>query len=501
VRVLFFIFIFICWLPVQAQPTLNPINMALGNGGSAYLTGPEANFYNPANLLFHDKVRNTVFSFGNAAGYIEPVINFTNVNEQYDNFRNTFLPFSEFERLNSSSERIDLVNRLFKDSRSKTDHISRFELNWFGISWKGKNQSFSIAARTRGANRFDIGRGWYDTVPQEENEQLVVNRLLRQQTQIYHELSFGYAESFDFLNNITPRLDQFSIGIAPKFVVSGAHYDATFDSKLLTDNQPGQINQIQTLNHTSAGDYSDLITSFLTTRNTDASVTANIDTKSLFKPTGFGAGLDFGVTYLLTFGDDLSMLSDSGSPVNKSLRLSFSISDVGLVFVNKNPLELNVNTDTTLVNATPDAVTDIFQGSQGEFIGFINQQTDGTVFDNPQQSSKNLTILLPTALHTGILLELERIKLSGDLNLGLKRNAFHTTTLFAHLGLEILPFKLLPIRAGTRFGAKSPTLFGLGTGLETNRFDFSVAVQFSGREFWQKTPVAGSAVSAMRFYF
>lgn len=500
-RVSFFLFILLYWFPAQAQPTLNPINMALGNGGSAYLTGPEANFYNPANLLFQDKERKIVLSLGNAAGYIEPVVNFTDVNEQYDNFRNTFLPFSEFERLNSSSERIDFVARLFKDTRSKTDHISRFELNWLGISWKRKNRSFSIAARTRGANRFDIGRGWYDNIPNEENGQQVVNRLLRQETQVYHEISFGYAESFDFLSNITPRIDRFSIGIAPKLVVSGAHYDAEFDSKFLADVQTGLVSKIQSFNQTSSGNYTGLTKDFLNSRNAPASITNNIDTNSLFTATGFGAGLDFGVTYLVTFGDDLSILNSSDAPVSKSLRVSFSISDVGLVFLNDKPLEVNFNADTTIVSTTPEAVSDIFEGSQGEFFGFIDQQTDGSVFNNPEQSDENLTILLPTALHTGILLELERIKLSGDLNLGLKRNAFHSTTLFAHLGLEVSPFKFLPIRAGTRFGAKSPTLFGLGTGLETNRIDFSVAVQFSGREFWQKTPVAGSAVSAIRLYF
>jgi len=501
VRVLFFIFIFICWLPVQAQPTLNPINMSMGSGGAAYLTGPQANFYNPANLLLQQKPYNFSITLGTPAGYFEPVLRSNDVSEQYENFKDMFLPFSGFDQFTSSSERNEVIDRLFKESRNKSDHIARFELHWFGVSWKHQNRSFSLALRTRGANRFDVGRGWYDIGSNNEGNQQEVSRLIRQQTQVYHELSFGYAESFDFLSNLTPRLDRFSIGIAPKFVISGAHFDAVYDNKFDIDTENGAISSIRSFSQTSTGNYTDLTKDFLSIQNSELAISNNLDTRSLYQPTGFGAGLDFGITYLITFGDDLSTLRSSTVPTDKSLRFSFSITDVGLVLLNKDPLELTAALDTSRVSELPETTSDIFQGSQGGFLAFLDQNNAAQVFAESIESDDDLTSLLATALHTGVLFELKRIKFSGDLNLGLKRNAFHSTTLFAHFGMEILPFKFLPLRAGTRLGAKSPALFGLGTGIETKKVDLSLAIQFSSREFWQKTPLAGTAFTALQFYF
>jgi hypothetical protein len=42
----------------------------------------------------------------------------------------------------------------------------------------------------------------------------------------------------------------------------------------------------------------------------------------LLRPTGFGIWLDLGLTWLITFGDDFSVLRQQNEPTEQSLRLA-----------------------------------------------------------------------------------------------------------------------------------------------------------------------------------
>src|SRR5699024_10067662 len=93
---------------------------------------------------------------------------------------------------------------------------------------------------------------------------------------------------------------------------------------------------------------------------------------------------------------------------------------------------------------------------------------NSTAIPNPllnaqKMSRSSFSTLLPTALNAGILLELSRVKLMGDLTLGLNNTAFTTTKLMAHFGLEIRPVRQIPVRFGTRLAAGLPPRIGLGT--------------------------------------
>ena len=482
-----------------AQPTLTPKNLALGGGGAAYLTGPAATFYNPANLLLSDRSKRIQANFGVTSVYFEPVITFQDYQDQLNNFRNQFEAFNTFTPITDATFRTDLVDRLYPTStRRSSEHISLFEINWFGISWKNQRSSFSIAARTRGANRFEVGRNWYDSTPIETNTGTVYDQSINQRFQVFHELSFGYAESFDLLNGLSPNLDKFSIGIAPKFIVSGAHLNSNRRSRFVTEN--GVTSHQTQFNYNSTGAFSDATQEYLITSNAAPSIQNAFTSDWINTITGFGAGIDVGITYLVTFGNDLSTLEGSTESTKKSLRLSFSITDIGLIRYIENPLALTIDADTTQATQFDPVSNVVFEGTPGSFLTFLDTNGQGTTFGNGVREDASFSNLLPMALHGGVLLQLNRLHLMGDLNLGLTNNAFNTQQLTSHFGIELRPLHFLPLRAGTRLALRRPTLFSFGTAIEAKRFELSVAVQLSNRDFNDRI-LSGAGLAALSFNF
>lgn len=485
-----------------AQPTLTPRNLALGGGGAAYLTGPSATFYNPANLLIQDRTRRVQTVFGSSAVYFEPVITFEGYNDQLNNFRRHFEAFNSFTTITDNSFRADLVDRLYPtSSRTSSEHISLFEINWFGINWKNGRTSFAIAARTRGANRFEVGRNWYDSNAIERSSDFIFDQSVNQRFQVFHEISFGYAESFELLNGLSPNLDKFSIGIAPKFIVSGAHLNTNYQSRFIKDDLNGATGQhITQFSYNSTGAFSDATQEFLLTSNSRSSIQNAFASDWINTITGFGAGIDVGITYLVTFGNDLSTLEGSTEPTKKSLRLSFSITDIGLIRYTENPLALAIASDTTQAAPFDPVSNVVFEGSPGSFLTFLDTNGQADVFRNGTREDQSFSNLLPMALHGGVLLEINRLKLTGDLNLGLTNNAFNTKQLLSHFGIELRPLNFLPLRAGTRLALNRPTLFSFGTAIESRRFELSVAAQLTNRDISDRI-LSGAAVTALSFNF
>lgn len=110
-------------------------------------------------------------------------------------------------------------------------------------------------------------------------------------------------------------------------------------------------------------------------------------------------------------------------------------------------------------------------------------------------------VLLPTALHTGILFEVNRLKLMGDLSFGLTNNAYNSTKLVASAGVEIRPLKFLPLRAGTQLATELPNYFSFGAAIETKLLDLSIANQFVSRTFNENPTLSGITVAALQFHF
>lgn len=489
--------------PLQAQPVITPVNMALGGGGAAYITGFPSNFYNPANLMIHESSTNFQIGLGMLGSSFEPVESRKNLLDQFDNYASYFQPYKWSTVRPPDAQLYNIVDRNFIGDNLKSENNARADLIAFGFHWQQEKKSYSLALRTRMASRVITGRGWYGPSPVKLDSTPVLDRSLDQQYQVFHELSFGYAESFSFLNGLFPHISKLYIGLAPKLIIPGAHLDARYNADYRYSNAQKTYSYSRDINYFSSGPFTQSTLNNLQKGNSQSSA-GLLNTSDLFRPTGYGFGLDFGITYLITLGNDLSVIeSGSSSTVHKSLRISFSITDVGYVNYNQKPLHISSKLPVASVDSLPGMANAIFTGAPGQYPLFLDENTSQTgLLKNPDKKSKeSYSKLLPAALHSGILFQVNRMKLMGDLNIGITNNAFNTTKLSAHLGAELRPLQFLPLRAGLRLASQRPLLIGLGTGIDLKNWELSIATQLSTKSNNITYEFAGGAIAAISFKF
>lgn len=486
------------YITVNAQPVLTPQNVALGGGGSTYLTDYNANFYNPANLYIPDRIRTIDVGIGITGTYFNGVQNFTDLNEQRSNLEDYLYAFQPGAYQITSTDRTEILDENYIRNRSTSLHQTRLEATLLGFKIRNDRRAFSFVIRNRIASSFEVGRGWYSTETQTVDNETFLDRTLTHRYQSLYEVSMGFAESFQFFSDMTPRLDELAIGIAPKFVIGGAYQNAEWTNRFI-ENSDGSVSQIQNFDYAATGTFADATDDYRSGSTARDAISRNI-TDEIFNPQGFGAGLDLGLTYLITLGSDFSTLENTDQRTQKSLRLSFSVTDIGFVVYNKS-LKLGINSDTTSTSLPTNVTANAFVGAPGQFIDFVDQF--GTT--NPIKSGKYVgdsnMVLLPTALHAGVMFEVNRLKLMGDLSIGLNNNAFNSTKLVASAGVEIRPLKFLPLRAGTQLATELPNYFSFGAAIETKLWDLSIATQFVSRTFNENPTLSGITVAALQFHF
>ena len=108
---------FICANSIFAQPVLTPKNLALGGGGTTYITDFNANFYNPANLLINDRARVVDIGFLSSGSFFNGVLNFEDLNDQKDNYLRYFNKFESGEFSASQAERDLIIDTHYKRDR------------------------------------------------------------------------------------------------------------------------------------------------------------------------------------------------------------------------------------------------------------------------------------------------------------------------------------------------------------------------------------------------
>lgn len=501
------IFFTIAWallygIHLYAQPVLTPRNVALGGGGSTYITDYNANFYNPANLLIQDRQRNIDFGLLITGTYFNAVQNFSDLEEQRANLEDYITAFNPGSYSISPIERNAVVADNYIKDRTTSLHQTRLDLTLLGFKWRNNERAYSFVIRNRISSSFEVGRGWYSAEQQDFGDGLRLDRTLTHRYQSLYEISFGYAESFRFFSDMSPRLDEFNFGIAPKLVLGGAYQNAKWTNSYF-DNGNSQINAIQEFEYAASGNFGLATKEYLETELAQPALVNNI-TDEIFNLDGIGAGIDIGFTYLITIGSDLSTINENRQQTNKSLRLSFSITDIGFVHYNENGIQLNSRLDTTSIANFPsndNLANDAFVGAPGQFLDFTDQYGISNPFTGVDRNDGAFSVLLPIAIHAGALFEFNRVKLMGDLSIGLTNNAFNSTKLVASAGVEIRPLKFLPLRAGTQLATELPSYFSFGTAIETKLWDLSIATQFVSKTFSDNPTLTGVTVAALQFHF
>ncbi|MFH5834049.1 DUF5723 family protein [Halalkalibaculum sp. DA384] len=486
----------------------------MGGGGTAYLTGYEAAFINPANLAVPDKSTRFSIGIGTAAGFFAPVMSVGSTSRQFQAYKNYLDAHQPEATAITASEKQLILDRNYPKGRSRSEHQHRMDLILGGVQWRQGDRAFSLTARTRFSTRTEVGRGWYDETFEDLDSSTSVRDVsLFQQSQFLHEFSFGYGQTFDFVSGLIPRVGKLYIGIAPKFILGGSYLDLQYDSRYWFTDEMDQPLFTRSFSYRSTGNFSGATRHY--TANGDPSAAVQRHFPSSFQqdfsdyttPTGMGGGLDFGLVYVLTLGDDLSLAhSGNTQPIEKSLRLGFSVTDLGFVSYNENPRSLDHARDTTL---TPFAAASgqKYEGSPGQYLSFFDEVPDLNPFqfnqvgrsdDSPERPFK---AVLPTSFNAGMLLQVNRLKLAADLTLGLNDSAFNNTKLIAHFGMEFAPVKPVPIRLGAQVATDSPTLWSLGTGIVMKHWELSAGAQFLSPRGSPALNLSGAAVGGLTFHF
>lgn len=476
--------------------------MALGGGGSTYITDYNANFYNPANLMIKDKAGDFSFGVGITGLYFDGTQNFSDLSAQFQNAKNYIDLYTPGQTSISEIERIEIIDSNYPRRSTLSDNRFRYDATLLGMKWLRNNRAFSIALRTRTSSRFRVGQGWYsDSFKEASNNEFILDRSLIHRYQSLHEISFGYAESFQFLTGLTSKLDNFIIGIAPKFVIGTGYQNAEWNNiyKDLEDNTAAE--RVQNFTYNATGQFGASTLSYLNGSSINQANAQAFSTTS-FNVNGIGAGLDIGVTYLLTLGSDLSAVQRNGQPTRRSLRLSFSMTDIGFISYDNDQTSLSASPDTALVTDLPTSFADeAFIGSRGQYISFIEQFGEDNPFGGNSPDQNSFATLLPMALHGGALLEINRLKLMGDVSVGLTNNAFNSTKLISSFGLELKPFNFLPLRGGIQFEAQRPEFLSLGMAIETKKWDLSLAGIFTPNSLIEQPEITGAAAATLQFHF
>ncbi|MEX0648561.1 MAG: DUF5723 family protein [Balneolaceae bacterium] len=489
-------------MPFQsfAQISLSVENMALGGGGTTYLTGYETLFVNPANLYIQEKNYTLQVSLLQGAGYYDSQLAVNSPTQRFKRYSETFYPYDNLRsnRFINQENRSDIINRNFSEERLMSNQQSKADIYWMGLKWTREKRSYAFALRTRISSRTGLGRGFFSDEPVEINEGYRIDQSFNQQYQSLHELSFGYAESFTLLNGLIPQLSEFIIGIAPKIVISGSYLNTNFLNRYnIPGIGSGWIHE-QKFTQQSTGYFSETNDAFYHTNNLPGFTEGSLG--DLLRPSGIGMGLDIGITYLITFGDDFSTLRRQDVPTEKSLRFSFSITDLGAVYQYEKPLYFETEYSTREAE-TPGPVSELlFAGSPGEHLFFLDQNEEHPLRSAETRNPGSFDTTLPASMQAGALFQINRLKLMGDFSYALSNSAFSSSGLVSYFGVELRPLSFLPLRAGTRLSTDLPGYYSFGAGIETSFFDLNAAVQLKNKSIGPTSEIAGASIVGFKFY-
>jgi hypothetical protein len=170
------------------------------------------------------------------------------------------------------------------------------------------------------------------------------------------------------------------------------------------------------------------------------------------KPAGTGLGFDFGLS----------------AEMFQAFRVGVSITDIGKVTWNQNT--------KAIVGNGSFSITDISQ-----------QDSVASVFKGETRDTTSFTSSLPTALHIGASLQLDKaafigyfpgqLLLAADLHFGFNEEPGNTKTPRFALGAEYRPVNAFPIRTGISIGGREGFQWSLGLGINTPVWDLDFATE------------------------
>ena len=476
-------------LPVVsfAQISSDARSMVMG-GGSGYITGFESNFYNPANLLIPSYKHSTEIEFGS----VSMQLNRRPANRSFvplQGYANQFLPNSTGSSLNINGNRQKLLEHWYGSDETNYSRYATFTATPFGISWQHGPFAYSVGIRSRAINNFDLTKGWFSGGSQSITQKNTLDRNLTQTIATYNEISVGFAQAVTLVNGWSPNLNRLYVGVAPKFIIPGMFMQTDYRSSYHRDNA-GNLIQTRSLSTMSAGAISSVWSDNGSLNNSD-----------LFKSSGWGLGLDMGVTYVKSLGNDVALLGgNKRTSLRKSIRISLSITDIGFVRYTNNAMSLDQLRGTRTTHTLPDGPSNEFTGSPVQILSYL--KADGVTPDYLQSNKfQDIRISLPTAFHFGATYQDNWWALTGDLTYGLNRDTFNFGGWIADAGAEIRPLHFLPVRAGLQWYPGHHLILASGLGIDTQHFSIDFGTRFSAPSTNRGFYLMGAAITTLRLHF
>src|SRR5690625_58687 len=478
-----------------SQILQTPVNIELGGGGTAYTTGYEALFINPANLHIQDHRNSLQFSAGTAGLYLlaperkeRPV----HYRDYLLDYTEGFLPADRVPHFDPAT----VLKRNFPDGQLLSENQTRAEAHLFGFHHRRQRNSYAVALRSRYANRFRMGRHYIDDQPAESGSRMF-ERSLFHQVQTFHEISFGYAESFEYLNGLNPGMSRLIVGIAPKLVVGSGYLDVAYREHFDRIDTNTLMRRERSWRSHSAGAWSLMHERFL---NGQELFDPPVSWKKLLRPDGIGTGIDAGITWILPLNSEFVSRPYSSHKTRNSVQLSLSVTDLGLIHYFRDPPTLETAPLISETSQVPAPSPVLFNGRPGEHLYFLQRNGGLPLTDADRGDTESFTTLLPTAFHGGALFQWNRFKLTGDLSLSLAETAFHPSGLTTYLGAEIRPLLFLPLRAGLRLAPNRPDYYSLGMGIETRYAELQTAIQLRRDPTGSGVEFLGVAATSLRLF-
>ena len=510
---------------LRAQVIMTPQSMGVGGAGTSYITGVESLFLNPANLQIRDKTYRLQLSAGLASitdyTFLKPL----SPRDRAEQLQDLLTSAVDIPTQNSITpeQRTSILKRNFSGNRTTAFTYHSADLVWFGFKWFGRRNSFALAARSRMSSKSKLGRGFFDVSPVLAEASPIIDRSLHQTYQILHEVSLGYSQSISFLNDLSPGLSEWIVGIAPKAVFAGPYSKLVrvdrYTGPAGTSGSVGSSSAVvpdenwqrtHSYTHTSAGETTSLLNSFAEGTSPITAIDGFYQNRGLSEITGYGAGLDIGVTYVMTFQRDLSVVLRNRQSTRQSLRLSVSMTDLGIVRYGEQPLRLSSD-EIFGESLSPQDLTGLsnlsamtFTGGLGEDLFFLSQfgvHPRRVSEEESRLKNEPLWVLLPTSLQAGAMLQLHRIAVVADLQLGLDDTAFTSSRPMVFVGTEMYLLPFLPVRAGLRVADQLRGYYSLGAGLELPFMELHAAIQLRSDKSGPTTEVIGAALAGLRLNF
>jgi hypothetical protein len=195
---------------------------------------------------------------------------------------------------------------------------------------------------------------------------------------------------------------------------------------------------------------------------------------NIMKPAGTGLGFDFGLS----------------AELFQAFRVGVSITDIGKVTWDQNT--------KAIVGTGHFEVSDISQ-----------QDSVKNAFKGETHDTTSFTSSLPTALHIGASLQLDKaafittfpgqLLLAADLHFGFNEEPGNTKTPRFALGAEYRPVNAIPIRTGISIGGRERFQWSLGLGINTPVWDLDFATESIALLTNPNSFRSGSFTLGMRF--